>query len=70
MDPQRWAQIEKLYREAAGLPADARRRLLDERCGADTDLRGAVEALLAQKRVGAPSGETATLLVPGMTVGP
>ena len=47
--PTRWAQIEDVYtRVIEGAPSSAARAtMLDQLCGADTDLRRSVESLLS-----------------------
>ncbi|MEZ4417095.1 MAG: serine/threonine-protein kinase [Gemmatimonadota bacterium] len=45
MRPERWAQVEALFQEAADLPADQRASFLQERCP-DPELRREVESLL------------------------
>jgi serine/threonine protein kinase/tetratricopeptide (TPR) repeat protein len=63
-------RAEELFQQAADLPDDDRPRFLDERCGADADLRGKVEALLRHEQeatasflAGSPVGH------PGPTLG-
>ncbi len=46
MNPERWAQIERLYHEALECPAAERGPFLDQACGEDSDLRREVESLL------------------------
>jgi len=46
MNPERWAQIEKLYHEALERPATGRESFLNQTCGEDSDLRREVESLL------------------------
>ena len=48
MDPARWPQIERLYHEALGHPAEERAAFLAETCAGDEALRREVESLLAQ----------------------
>ncbi|HEY6448567.1 MAG TPA: protein kinase [Acidobacteriaceae bacterium] len=43
---ERWKSIESLFHECLDLPAQARPAFLQERCGADLDLRRELEALL------------------------
>lgn len=43
---ERWEQIEGLFHESLELPAEARARFLDARCGTDVELRKEIEALL------------------------
>ena len=43
----RWAQIERLFFEAADMDESERARFLDQACAADNDLRREVESLLA-----------------------
>ncbi len=46
MNPERWTQIADLCKEALTYEAEARVRFLDQRCGADADLRREVESLI------------------------
>jgi serine/threonine-protein kinase len=48
MDAQRWCRIAVIFDELVELPEVAREAALDRTCGADTALRGEVEALLRQ----------------------
>jgi serine/threonine protein kinase len=47
LTPERWLQIEELFHRAAECEAEQRRRLLDEACHGDPELRRKVGALLA-----------------------
>jgi hypothetical protein len=47
MTPERWKEIERLYRASASLPSDERARFLAESCN-DEEMRREVESLLAQ----------------------
>ena len=47
MNPERWAQIQVVFLQAAKLSADERRLYLDRACAADATLRSGVESLLA-----------------------
>jgi eukaryotic-like serine/threonine-protein kinase len=46
LEPERWRQIESLYQAALDLEGSEREALLERACGADTQLRREVEALL------------------------
>lgn len=48
MTPERFQLVEALFHEALELPLPARAAFLDERCGADRELRAEVESLLAE----------------------
>jgi eukaryotic-like serine/threonine-protein kinase len=48
MTPERWGQLEELYRAARALPPSERTALLE---GADSELRAAVASILAQEGV-------------------
>jgi eukaryotic-like serine/threonine-protein kinase len=45
--PSRWERIEALFDEAAALPAAERADFLARACGADLEMRGEIESLLA-----------------------
>lgn len=47
LTPERWRQVKAIFHEAAETPAADLSGLLDERCGADAELRTEVESLLA-----------------------
>src|SRR5262245_58205456 len=47
MDPARWSQIEELFLKALELPAEDRKRFLDQACQGDDSLRAEVNSLLA-----------------------
>jgi non-specific serine/threonine protein kinase len=47
LDPRRWSQIEELFHRACECDPLQRARFLDESCNGDMELRGTVEALLA-----------------------
>ena len=82
MDPERWRQIEKLYRAALEEEPACRSLFLAEACQADADLRGEVESLLEQtaamdaqgvRMVWGAADElafTRTTLKPGEMLGP
>ena len=46
MDPSRWQRLGELFERARELPAEARRRFLEEACPDDVELRGKVESLI------------------------
>ncbi len=48
IDAQRYKQVVALFNDACAVRGDDRRRLLDERCASDPDLRREVEAMLAR----------------------
>src|SRR6185436_4832335 len=48
MTPERWQQISAIYQQAAARTAKDRDAYVIHACGADTELRREVEALLAQ----------------------
>ena len=68
MTPERWRQVEELYRAARELSAADRNRVLRE---ADTELRGEVELLLAQDLASGLASATATIpfVSPGTQLG-
>ncbi len=47
MTPERWRRVKAIFQEAAERDAAARAAYLGEACGADDELRGAVDRLLA-----------------------
>ena len=47
MKAERWREVDALFHEAVSVPAEARERLLVERCGEDVELLEEVNALLA-----------------------
>lgn len=47
MSPENWKRVEELFNEAVELPVAERGGWLDERCGADAELRAEVLGLLA-----------------------
>jgi eukaryotic-like serine/threonine-protein kinase len=47
MDPERWAQVDKLLQSALELPAAERDVFLRRACGEDAQLEGEVRSLLA-----------------------
>jgi len=47
MNPERWSQIEALFREAIAVPSDDREKFLDDACNDDESLRKEVNSLLA-----------------------
>jgi serine/threonine-protein kinase len=48
MTAERWSRIEAVFARALEVPAEQRRAVLDEACGADAQLRADVESLLAE----------------------
>src|SRR5437588_5126196 len=62
MDPERWRQIEQLFRAASEQAPEVRQAFLEGACRGDSDLRLAVEALLAQGEQAGNLLETPTLL--------
>jgi predicted ATPase len=75
MKPERYQRVDEVFRLAIVREGDARRRLLDEVCGEDHELRREVEALLARyERAGGPLAEpappTTVLVAPTMPVEP
>src|ERR1044072_7616112 len=46
MTPERWQQIDGLFKQALECEADRRSALLDEACAGDASLRSEVESLL------------------------
>ena len=48
LTPERWRRIEEIYHAALARDASERRAFLNEACAVDAELRGEVEALLAQ----------------------
>ena len=46
MDPERWAEVKKLFNEALGRDAKQRAEFLDEACGHDKALRDEIASLL------------------------
>jgi non-specific serine/threonine protein kinase len=53
MNPDRWAEVERLYHGAAARPASEREAFLRGACAGDETLRRDVESLLAQQSLGA-----------------
>ena len=47
LSPDRWRDVERLYRSAVARPAEERASYLHDACGADQELRREVEALLS-----------------------
>jgi serine/threonine-protein kinase len=47
MNAERWQKIKNLFDQAQELAPEKRARFLDDACGSDTELRGAVENLIA-----------------------
>ena len=74
MNPERWQQVEQLYKSALKLEPDERRAFLARACPDDEDLLKEVESLLAQEAStlsanGSLSGEaTRTQLGPGVVL--
>ena len=50
MTPERWQRIKQVALAALDLEAERRAELLEKECGSDSELRGAVEALLEEDR--------------------
>ena len=48
MDSARWQRIQELFHGAAELPEDKRQSYLNSHCGSDDQLKGEVQALLAE----------------------
>ena len=48
MTPERWQRIKQVTLEALELEAEQRAQFLEKECGSDSELRGAVEALLEE----------------------
>ena len=46
MSPERWREAEAIFQETADLEGSARSAFLEKSCGADEELRRAVEDLL------------------------
>ena len=53
MNPERWAEVERLYHGAAARPASEREAFLRAACAGDETLQRDVESLLAQQSAGA-----------------
>ena len=74
----RWIRLKEIFAGATDLAPEARPAWIEQACGADTELRGEVEALLrAHDRVGAfletpaaPSPAPDPALLPGRRIGP
>ena len=47
MEPERWDLIKNVLADACTLSGEARKALIDQRCGSDTALRAEVETVLA-----------------------
>src|SRR5262245_27818088 len=52
MNPERWQQIEIIFQDAVDLPLEEQDEFLDKACGADSELRKEVQALLANAGYG------------------
>jgi eukaryotic-like serine/threonine-protein kinase len=63
MSSERWRQLEHLFTEAAGQPAEARAGFLDRACGTDAGMRDEITSLLA-----AMEQSGAFLLAPALDV--
>lgn len=68
MKPERWRQIEELFLAASELPAGQRSSFMDEACNGDSDLRDAVNSMLAadeldEQFIEAPAMELAAGLI-------
>jgi serine/threonine-protein kinase len=68
MNPDRWAEVERLYHGASARPAGEREAFLREACAGDESLRREVESLLAQPGsgegfLGAPAMAVAAQMV-------
>ena len=59
MTPERWRQITDVFHAALARDTAAREAFLEQACGADRDLRGEVDALLAAHRDAGRFGESA-----------
>ena len=75
MNPERWRQIESLYSSVRERPPDEQRAFLDNACNGDSELRHAVEALLAQNAQDVQTRTVAELPAqprfgPGARIGP
>ncbi len=71
MDPERLKTIEELFHAAADLAPRERKSFLDEKCGADAELRAEVDSLLAFESTpghfldGSPEALAAEMFTPG-----
>jgi len=54
MDPSRWRRVREVFESVLRAPIADRAARLDEMCGVDAELRGAVEVMLVED---AKSGE-------------
>ncbi|MBT8400382.1 MAG: serine/threonine-protein kinase [Rhodothermia bacterium] len=68
MDVDRWTTVDALFEETVDLPALERSRILEERCGADYDLKQEVEQMLlahdrARGFLSRPAAESAAELI-------
>src|SRR5262245_25208056 len=79
MDPASWRRTEQLFHEALDRDEASRSAFLDEQCAGDTELRSAVERLLAADRAAAGRIESAVggavrslhhVVTPGELIGP
>ena len=70
-EARRWQQVRALFDRAVELDPAARAAFLDEACGADRELRGEVDALLAvdDRDVALPDGADPWLAVVGQAAG-
>jgi serine/threonine protein kinase/Tol biopolymer transport system component len=59
MTPERWRQITDVFHTALARDTAAREAFLEQACGADRDLRGEVDAMLAAHRDAGRFGESA-----------
>jgi serine/threonine protein kinase/Tol biopolymer transport system component len=66
MDPERWRQIDTIFKSAVELPSDERAAFVERACGEDEALRAEVLSLVEHDRgggtLGAPAVEEATRL--------
>ena len=74
MTPQRWSEVKAPLHQALERPANERRRFLDQACGADAELRGELDSLIAaydsdpyyiESPPSLGGGDLASLLAPG-----
>ena len=70
MDSARWRRIEEIYQSAAERRPEERDAFLAAACGADEELRGEVDSLLAQQSVDTPLDPPAMDLAAGSRLGP
>jgi eukaryotic-like serine/threonine-protein kinase len=53
MPPVEWHKVEEIFEEALDVPPEERSVLIERRCGADAELRGEVQSLLAAEAASA-----------------